>query len=248
MSADFPIKYTGVKGGMGDDMIKHIFLDLDDTLLDFHLAEHIAIRATFDEMGVPSDDKTIARYSVINRSCWERLERGEWTRAEVLVGRFKLLFTELGVNADPVATQAMYEDKLCIGHYFLPGAEKLLDDLYGRYKLYITSNGTARVQDSRIESSGIAKYFDGIYVSQRVGADKPSPVFFERVFSDIGDINKSEAIIVGDSLTSDIMGGINAGILTCYFNPKKRPPREDIKPDYEIGSLDELIPLLESIN
>ena len=228
-------------------MIRFVFLDLDDTLLDFHLAERIAMKATFREIGVPDDDKTLARYSEINRSCWERLERGEWTRAEVLVGRFKLLFAEIGASADPEATQAMYEDKLCIGHHFLPGAEKLLDDLYGRYKLYITSNGTARVQDSRIASANIARYFDGIFISQRVGADKPSAVFFERVFAEIGDFSASEAIIVGDSLTSDIAGGINAGIKTCLFNPASRPGREDIIPDYEIKSLDELIPLIESI-
>ena len=228
-------------------MIKFIFLDLDDTLLDFHLAERIAMKATFREMGVPDDDATLARYSEINRSCWERLERGEWTRGEVLVGRFKLLFAEIGSSADPTATQAMYEDKLCIGHYFLPGAEKLLDDLYGKYKLYITSNGTARVQDSRIASANIARYFDGIFVSQRVGADKPSRIFFDRVFAEIEGFSPDEAIIVGDSLTSDIAGGIAAGIRTCLFNPKSRPGRDDIIPDYEIKSLGELIPLIESI-
>lgn len=228
-------------------MIKHIFLDLDDTLLDFHLAEHIAMKATFAELGVPNDDKTLARYSEINRSCWERLERGEWTRREVLVGRFKLLFAEIGSLADPELAQQTYEDKLCIGHYFLPGAEKLLDGLYGNYKLYITSNGTARVQDSRIASSGIARYFDGIFISQRVGADKPSPIFFERVFEAIDGFEPSEAIIVGDSLTSDIKGGRDAGILTCLYNPKHKPGREDIIPNFEISDLRQLIPLIESI-
>lgn len=228
-------------------MIKHVFLDLDDTLLDFHLAEHIAIKATFEAMGVPSDDATIERYSKINRSCWERLERGEWTRREVLVGRFRMLYEELGASADPEATQQMYEDTLCIGHYFLPGAEELLDTLFGKYRLYITSNGTARVQDSRIESSGIAKYFDGIFISQRVGADKPSPLFFETVFAAIPDFRKDEAVIVGDSLTSDIKGGIDAGIRTVYFNPHSRTGREDIIPDYEIRSLGELAELLERL-
>lgn len=228
-------------------MIKFIFLDLDDTLLDFHLAEHIAIKATFSAMGAPNDDATIARYSVINRSSWERLERGEWTRREVLVGRFKLLYAELGLDIDAEATQAMYEDKLCIGHYFLDGAEALLDNLYGKYKLYITSNGTARVQDARIASSGIARYFDGIFVSQRVGYDKPRVEFFNAVFDAIEGFDRSEAIIVGDSLTSDIQGGINAGIKTCLYNPKGRPPREDIVPDFEIKSLDELPRLLESL-
>lgn len=234
-----------IRGGLG--LIKYIFLDLDDTLLDFHLAEHIAIKKSFSAMGVPNDDETIARYSVINRSCWERLEGGEWTRREVLVGRFKLLFTELGISGDPEATQQMYEDELCVGHYFLPGAERLLDALYGKYKLYITSNGTARVQDSRIASSGIARYFDGIFISQRVGADKPSREFFDKVFASIDGFSPHEALIVGDSLTSDIKGGADAGIMTCLYNPKHRPGREDIIPDYEIGSLDELIPLLESI-
>ena len=228
-------------------MIKHLFLDLDDTLLDFHLAERIALKATFEEMGVPNDDEALARYSTINRSCWERLERGEWTRREVLVGRFKLLFAEIGVDADPELTQQTYEDKLCIGHYFLPGAERLLGELYGKYRLYITSNGTARVQDSRIASADLARYFDGIFISQRVGADKPSPLFFERVFAEIDDFLPSEAMIVGDSLTSDIKGGLDAGILTCLYNPKRRPGREDIVPHYEIASLDELIPLIESI-
>lgn len=228
-------------------MIKHIFLDLDDTLLDFHLAEKIAMRQTFLAMGVPNDDGTLARYSEINRSCWERLERGEWGRREVLVGRFKLLFAELGLDVDAEATQQMYEDKLCIGHYFLEGAEALLDGLYGKYKLYITSNGTARVQDSRIASANIARYFDGIFISQRVGADKPSPIFFERVFAEIEGFNPKEAIIVGDSLTSDIQGGRDAGIITCLYNPKGKAGREDIIPDYEIRHLDELIPLLERL-
>ena len=229
-------------------MIKHIFLDLDDTLLDFHLAEHIAIKATFEAMGVPSSDEVLATYSTINRSCWERLERGEWTRGEVLVGRFRILFERLGVSVDPVATQAMYEDKLCIGHYFLPGAEALLDTLYGKYKLYITSNGTARVQDARIASSGIGRYFDGIFISQRVGHDKPKVEFFNKVFAAIPGFDPDEAIIVGDSLTSDILGGINAGIKTCLFNPKHKPVSPEIIPDYEITSLDELPLLLEGIS
>ncbi len=228
-------------------MIKFVFLDLDDTLLDFHKAERIAIRATFDELGVPSDDKTLARYSEINRASWERLERGEWCREEVLVNRFRILFDELGVTADPTAARFMYEDKLCIGHYFYTGAEELLDNLYGKYKLYITSNGTARVQDSRISSANIARYFDAIFISQRVGADKPSSEFFRVVFENIEGFSKGQAVIVGDSLTSDILGGINAGIKTVYFNPNRRPPRPDITPDYEIQELCQLPELLSEL-
>ena len=225
-------------------MIKHIFLDLDDTLLDFHKAEYIAIRSTFDEMGIPSDDGTIARYSEINRRAWERLECGEWTRGEVLVGRFRLLFEELLLDANPERTQAIYEDKLCIGHYFMDGAKELLDELHGKYRLYITSNGTARVQDSRIASANIADYFDGIFISQKIGYDKPRVEFFDRVFEKIEGFSRDEAIIVGDSLTSDILGGKNAGIKTCLYNPGGKENKTAVTPDYEIKTLAELPRLL----
>lgn len=228
-------------------MIKFVFLDLDDTLLDFHLAERIALKATFDTVGVPSDDKVLARYSEINRSCWQRLERGEWTRTRVLVGRFRLLFDELGIFADPEMTQQIYEDRLCIGHYFMPGAMDMLNALFGKYKLYITSNGTARVQDSRIASANIARYFDGIFISQRVGADKPSRRFFDTVFSAIDGFARDDAVILGDSLTSDILGGLNAGIRTVYYNPRGKAPRADITPDHEIRVLSEFPELLKKM-
>ena len=118
-------------------MIRHLFLDLDDTILDFHLAERTAISSTFREMGVEPTERTLARYSGINRSCWERLERGELTRDEVLTERFKLLFRELAVTVSPERTQALYEYKLSLEHPFMEGGRELLDMLYGKYKLYM---------------------------------------------------------------------------------------------------------------
>lgn len=228
-------------------MIKTVLLDLDDTILDFHAAEYAAIRATFDEVGAPSDDATVRRYSEINRSCWQRLERGELTRCEVLVERFKLLFAELDIDADPIVTQNVYEHRLSLEHPFIEGGRELLDVLYGKYALYIASNGTPLVQDRRIADSGIAKYFDGIFISERIGANKPSREFFDAAFATIEGFSREETVIVGDSLTSDVLGGINAGIRTCYFNPHSKENNTGITPDYEIRSLSELPILLERI-
>lgn len=229
-------------------MIKHLFLDLDDTILDFHLAERVALSGTFSEIGIEPTDATMKRYSEINRSCWERLEVGELTREQVLTLRFSLLFSELGVVASPERCQEIYEYRLSLEHPFMEGGAELLDELYGSFKLYIASNGTAVVQDRRIKDTGIAKYFDGIFISQRIGHNKPSREFFDGCFAAIPDFDASEAMIVGDSLTSDILGGITAGMKTCYFNPKGRENKTDIKPDYEIRALSELLPLLTEIN
>ncbi len=228
-------------------MIKTLFLDLDDTLLDFHAAERTALSATLRDMGVVPTDKLLSRYKEINRSCWERLERGELTRDEVLTLRFELLFEEFLYEKDAAKTQSIYEYRLSLEHPFMEGAQELLDALFGRYSLYIASNGTVSVQDRRIADTGIAKYFEGVFISQRIGANKPEREFFDRCFREIENFDKSTSMIVGDSLTSDILGGKNAGILTCYFNPRGHKNSTDIIPDFEIRSLDELIPLLERL-
>ena len=228
-------------------MIKHVLLDIDDTILDFKKAEAIAIRKTFQHIGIPVDDALIKRYSEINQLQWERLERGELTREQVLVERFDILFEELGVNAPSEMAQATYEYLLGIGHYFIDGAEEMLKSLYGKYELYVVSNGTANVQDRRLKSADIVKYFKGIFISERVGFNKPSKEFFDAAFAEMDGFDPTCAILVGDSLTSDILGGKNAGIKTCWYNPKGKPPRADIVPDYEIKNLSELPELLERI-
>ena len=227
--------------------IKHVLLDLDDTILDFHKSERIALSKTFLEFGIDPSESTLSLYSQINRECWQRLERLELTRDEVLCGRFAILFDRIGVVADERAVQARYEYNLSFEAHFLTGAEQMLEYLYGKYKLYIASNGTAIVQDRRIDISGIAKYFDGIFISQRLEADKPSPEFFRRAIAAMGDPLRDEIIIVGDSLTSDIKGGEDAGIHTCYFNPRGYQNKTEITPEYEISSYEELYPVLGSI-
>lgn len=224
-------------------MIEHIFFDLDDTLFDFKKAERAALAGTFERFGMQADDKILSRYSEINISQWKLLELGKLTRDEVKVRRYKLLFEEFGIDLNPEKFTEVYEKRLGIGHYFIDGAEEIIKTLYGRFKLYIVSNGAAAVQKSRIASSGIAKYFDGIFISQQIGFDKPDVRFFERCFAQIDGFSKEKAVIVGDSLSSDIQGGINAGIQTIRFNPKQEKSQH-ILPDYEIASLSELADLL----
>lgn len=217
-----------------------VLLDLDDTILDFHKAEYFAIKKTFDEMGIDSRDENIALYSRINQHYWEMLEKNLIDRPGVLVGRFKTLFDEIGIEASPQKTQELYEHLLGIGHYFMPGAEELLEELNGKCRLFICSNGTAPVQAGRIKSSGIAKYFEHIFISEKIGYNKPSREYFEACFEQIDNFDRDKCIMVGDSLTSDILGGINAGIKTCWFNPKGKAGNKDVKPDYEISKLEQL--------
>ena len=229
-------------------MIRNVLFDLDDTLFDFHKAEKIALTKTLVHFGIDPTEETLALYSTINAAHWKRLELGEISREEVKVGRYRELFKTIGVECDPVKATAYYESMLAIGHYFMPGAPELLGELYRKYRLYIVSNGTAKVQEGRIGSSGIAKYMDGIFISQILGANKPDKQFFDICFAEIPDFSLSETVIIGDSLSSDIKGGINAGITTVWFNPKGIENDNNIKPDYTIKELSEVPGLLSQIS
>lgn len=227
-------------------MIEFLFLDLDDTILDFHKAEHIALGKTFTFFGLSPEQHILDRYSLINQAHWQMLERRELTREQVLVRRFGVLFQEFGLPVDPEAVAAKYEENLSIGHYFLPGAEEAVKSLSKKYKLYLASNGTARVQAGRLKSAKLAPWFQEIFVSQAIGANKPDKAYFERCFAKIPGFERRKCMMVGDSLTSDIQGGINAGIQTCWVNPTGKKATT-IRPDYEIAALSQLEDLLETI-
>lgn len=224
-----------------------VLLDLDDTLLDFHKAEHIAIAKTFASFGIVPEENLIRRYSEINAAQWKRLERGEIDREQVLVGRFQLLFDELGLDCSSREAKRIYENFLSQGHFFIPGAEALLEALHGEYRLFICSNGTAVVQEGRLKSAGIGPYFEEIFISEEIGYNKPSAEFFAGCFEKIPNFCRERTVIIGDSLTSDILGGINAGIRTCWFNPQGRTGRTDILPDYVISQLEQVPELLKKI-
>ena len=155
-------------------MYDFLFLDLDDTILDFQKAEHIALSKTLEGFGLAPTPDVLKRYNQINKAHWEALERKELTREEVLVGRFATLFAEYGIAVDPEKCARAYEDNLSIGHYFLPGAYEAVESLSKKYKLYLASNGTAKVQAGRLKSANISRFFEEVFVSQELGANKPS--------------------------------------------------------------------------
>lgn len=223
-------------------MITTILFDLDNTLFDFNKAERIALSKTLTKVGIKPTEAIIARYSELNLAQWKRLELGELTREQVKTGRYELLFEELGVNYPAQNATAIYESFLAIGHFFMEGAQELLEKLSAdaSYRLYLVTNGTKKVQEGRLASSGIAHYFTGIFISEEIGYDKPRIEYFEKCFAQIPDFQKEKTVIVGDSLTSDIKGGINAGIGTVWFNPSHSENKTDCVPDCEIHALQEL--------
>lgn len=225
-------------------MMEFLFLDLDDTILDFHKAERIAVAKTIRDFGVEPTEEILALYHRINKAHWEMLERGKLTRKEVMVNRFAALFRELGVETDASACARDYEHNLSIGHFFLPGAEEALEALQKKYRLFLVSNGTAAVQKGRMTSANLYRFFEQVFVSEEIGYNKPSKEYFDACFARIPDFDREKAVIVGDSLTSDILGGKNAGITTVWVNPEHLP-WGNIQPDYEIEALRQLEPLLE---
>ena len=221
-----------------------IFLDLDDTLLDFGAAERVAISKTFRDIGLEPTEALLARYRELNEAQWEAFERGELTREQVLLRRFELLFAELNLPYDAASTEDRYRAYLGVGHYFVDGAPELLAYLAPKYDLYLASNGVAQTQYSRLESAGIGHYFKDIFISETTGHHKPERAYFDYCFAHIDGFDPSRALMIGDSLTGDVLGGKNAGIKTCWFNPKHKPRRADIVPDFEVDRLDALRQLL----
>ncbi|MBR5529834.1 MAG: YjjG family noncanonical pyrimidine nucleotidase [Oscillospiraceae bacterium] len=228
-------------------MFEILFIDLDDTILDFKAQEDAAIVKTLQNAGITPTQEICDRYSQINKEHWARLEKGEIDRLQVQYGRFQTLFDEFGFAGDYKTVALSYGENLSEGHYFLPGAEEALARLSRKYRLFITSNGTTRIQNKRLDSAGIRKYFEAIFISQDIGINKPDKGFFDYCFSHVPGFDPTKAMIVGDSPSSDITGGQNAGIATCWINPKGREYTRPNKPDYEIESLVQLEGLLESL-
>jgi len=228
-------------------MIKNVLLDLDETVLDFHRAERIALRKTLIHLGIEPKEEILSRYHEINLSQWKLLELGKLTLPEVKVRRYQLLFEEIGAKCSAQEAAKQYESFLGIGHYFIEGAEETLGILSEQYRLYVASNGTTAVQKSRIASAGIEKYLSGIFLSEEIGHAKPAAAYFETCFSRIPDFRKEETVIVGDSLSSDIRGGKNAGISTIWFNPREEENLSDVVADHEIRKLSDLPALLKRL-
>ena len=223
-----------------------LLFDADDTLLDFRVAEHEALGALFRKMGLELDDEIRALYATVNRQLWADYEAGAITKEKLIGTRFELLFEKLGRSVDGPATDKAYREELREQAQTVEGALEVCGALRASYRMYIVTNGVYTTQVPRLRNSGIAGLMDGVFISERVGHAKPSPLFFEHVMTETG-AERRETLIVGDSLTSDIKGGADAGIDTCWFNPSRSSSEDGgVKPTHEIAKLHELIPLLLS--
>ena len=227
-------------------MIKVILWDVDGTLLDFKKAEYAAIKKCFEIFHLGEcTDEMIQRYSVINRRYWEKLERKEITKQEVLVNRFIEFFETEDIQTDcAVEFNKEYQKWLGETICFCDDSYELLKSLKGRVKQYAVTNGTKAAQDRKLSKSGLIDIFDGVFISEVVGCEKPGIEFFEYVWEKIGDYKKDEIMIVGDSLTSDIQGGNNAGIVCCWYNPKAIKNDSNLRIDYEIDDLQKVEEIL----
>jgi 2-haloacid dehalogenase len=227
------------------DGIDTLLIDLDDTIFDFGKAEGIAVRAAFAESGVEPSDDLLWDYSVINRGIWKELERGEITREVLLVERFRRLYEKRGIDKDPSVVARLYPEKLSKGHYWLPGAREAVIELSKRYDIYIASNGTYWIQYGRIKTSDLESFVKGVFISQEMGADKPSPLYFDECFKRMGR-DRKRCAMVGDSLTSDILGGKNAGLVTVWVNTNGLEPDPSIVPDITVGKLGDILTLTDN--
>lgn len=220
--------------------IKTLLLDADGTLLDFDRSEESALRDAFAALGLPYDENTHGVYHKINDACWKALERGEITREQLKVNRFRETFAALGVEGDPVLSTKSYEASLGNYAYPFPGAEEACRRLSRKYSLYLVTNGLKNVQSARIVTTSIPECLKGIYISEEVGYAKPAKEFFDGFFVDHPECKRNETMIVGDSLSSDIQGGNNAGIYTCWVNRTAAARPEGLRIDLEIDDITQL--------
>lgn len=228
-------------------MIEFLLIDLDDTILDFHKAEEIGLDNTFRHYGIEPTEETVNLYKQINHRHWQLLEQGILTRKQVNEGRFTELFRALGKEVDGSECAAYYLSQLALTHDYMPGAEEAVKNLSKKYRVFIASNGNSVVQFPRLAESGLNAYVEKSFISEVLGENKPSKVFFDLCFAQIPDFDPEKAMMVGDSLSSDIQGGINAGIHTCWVNVFDKKNSGPVKPDYEISSLSQLEALLEAL-
>lgn len=221
-----------------------VLLDIDQTLLDFNAAESAALRDAFAEMSLPVTDGIIESYHVINDALWKDFELGKVTKDRLKVLRFSRLIEAEGIDADAQVLQKTYTDRLATKGILLEGAKEFLCKASARYALYAVTNGISYVQKGRCRVSGIEKFFRQVFISEDVGFGKPDVRYFEYVLSRIEEKDKTKIAVVGDSLTSDIKGGINAGLDTCQFDPSGANSREDIIPCAKARSYDEILDFL----
>ena len=223
---------------------KKLLLDVDGTLLDFDRSAEKSLETLFLQRGYPFDERIFPLYEKINNGLWERYERGEIPRERVLVDRFTIMFDQLGIPEKGDTFEEDFRGQLEQNPYWMEGAEELLRYLQPKYEMYIVTNGVARTQRARFAATGLDSYVKAVFISEVVGAQKPQKAYFDYCLAHIGSCAKEEILLVGDSLTADILGANRAGIPSCWFNPKGKVNGGEARPDMEIRRLSELREIL----
>lgn len=219
-----------------------VFLfDADETLFDFSKAMEHSLKTAFSRLQIPFRDDYISQYQRVNLGFWKKLEKGEISKDEMKKQRMAAFFREAGIKEDSELMQVYYQEALNQSSFLLPDSLSVMKDLSKKKKCYLVTNGFAEAQRGRLAASGLAPYFRQVFISEELHTQKPNKDFFDAVFSNIGEQYRKKSIIIGDSLTSDIRGGNNAGIATCWFNPHGAKNTEGVSVTKEIKSLRELL-------
>jgi YjjG family noncanonical pyrimidine nucleotidase len=220
-----------------------LLFDADNTLFDFNVAEVKALENSFAEFGYAYNGTTGDTYRAINKQVWEQLERGEISATELRTARFSRLFDAIGIQGEPEPFSEAYLRQLANCGDLIEGAEALIQQVSQRYRLALITNGLADVQRPRLAASPLQPYFETVTISDEIGVAKPDPGIFEVAFGQMGNPQKTAVLIIGDSLSSDMQGGLNYGIDTCWYNPEGRPTEMPVT--YNIQRLEELHTILE---
>jgi 2-haloacid dehalogenase len=222
-----------------------LLFDADDTLFDYKKGENYAFSNTFSDFRLDVDLKKAKNlYKVFNKQAWKDFEKNRITADELKIKRFKLLFDELSLDVSPQEFSDAYLDHLSNSTFLFNGVEELINDLAGKVTMCIITNGLKRVQRPRFDRSSIGRYFKEYIISEEIGMQKPDESIFQYTFEKLNHTDKEECLIIGDNLTSDILGGIRFGIDTCWFNPNFGENTTGLKPTYEINYLDDLRSIL----
>ena len=225
--------------------IDTVFIDLDNTLLDFYAIEDQILGKALSMNGITPTPEVIARYQDINVAQWLLLEQGELELEEVGVRRFELLVNEINPAVDAKVLSDTYDHLMEDACFLVPGAEALLQELRSQYRLCLVTNGVGEVQHNRIHKCGLEDYFDAIFVSSDLGCVKPSADFFEACFAALGGVDAARSVMIGDGINADVRGGIQMGMRTIWFNPWGHENNTEWHPDAEIVSLKDVPALLE---
>ena len=223
--------------------MKYLLFDVDDTLLDFQAAEAKALKALFASEGYELTAEMSQRYQTMNKQLWQDFEKGKIDRDEVTTTRFSRFFKEYGKTVNGVSMDQRYRSFLNQGTDLMPAAKEVLTALQPDYQLYVVTNGVQETQEKRLAGSGLRPFFQDVFVSETTGYHKPMKEFFDYAFERIPHFDPQEAMIIGDSLSSDIQGGKNVGIETVWYNNGQTAGV--LRPDYEIHQLPELLTILK---